>query len=189
MTTSECVALAKAYNEEVYWSRPGYFGGSAIMGWNLNTAFDLKKFTRIVYTWNEVPSIGSTIFFDNSYWPHGHVAIVHMSGWSHQLTILEQNGTGKPWDVPWDEIRIRHVTYKGVLGWYTLAEDENTRVVANTNKRFMKLLGISDNNLYEPITKWDTITILSLMFFNLTDKLKDFEKRIRKLERWKRDEN
>jgi hypothetical protein len=27
------------------------------------------------------------------------------------------------------------------------------------------------------------------MFFNLTDKLKDFEKRIRKLERWKRDEN
>jgi hypothetical protein len=75
------------------------------------------------------------------------------------------------------------VTYKGVLGWYTLAEDENTRVVANTNKRFMKLLGISDNNLYEPITKWDTITILSLMFFNLTDKLKDFEKRIRKLER------
>ena len=183
MTTAECVALVKLYNEEVYGMRPWYFGWSALAGWNLNTAFNFQKYKRVLYTGKEVPPIWSTVFFDERYGRYGHVAITHMSGWPAQFTILEQNWSGKPWDTEDDKIRIRHVGFLWLLGWYELIDSEEAKEVERRNKRYMKLLWISDNNLYEPITKWDMITINSLEFENVTNKLKDMERRIKKLER------
>ena len=62
-------------------------------------------------------------------------------------------------------------------------EVEERKKVEERNRFYMSKLGISDRGLYEPITKWDMITINSLEFENITNKLKDIERRIKKLER------
>lgn len=113
----ECVFNVKLYSKEVQGFTLGSFGGFAYSGWTGNT-YDAKYWKRVKNTPKWVPKQWDHIFFGLGMWPYGHVAIVHTAN-VNDFTCIEQNRTGKVWDVKWDEISIGHYDYKNVLGWFT----------------------------------------------------------------------
>ena len=113
--TWECVALSKLFAREVQGFTLPSFGGSARQGWLGNT-FDERYWKRVKNTPKNFPKQGDHVFFD--IWPYWHVAVCNTAN-VNNMTVVEQNRTGMPWDAPWDEISIGTYDYSKCYGWFT----------------------------------------------------------------------
>lgn len=113
MSDAQCVALAKLYSREVLWITLPSFGGSAKNWWLNSNTFSEKYWKKST---KGIPPQGAIVFFD--IWPYGHVAVVNTAG-KDSMIVCEQNATWKPWDAPWDEIKLSTYKYTKCLGWYS----------------------------------------------------------------------
>ena len=112
MKTAECVAWAKMYCNQSWYSIRS-FGGSAWNGWNTWKPFD-SYWKRIEKTPMNYPKEWDIIFWNEKRCKNGHVAVANRFCNPLVLRYSDQNWTWRQ-----DKIQNRFWTYLNVVGWYT----------------------------------------------------------------------